>query len=297
MEQAAGEAADVADAQNRTGNRHGQHGDRLDKALGLELFLDHQIGDDHGQQRRDGRGDQRQDEGVLERLQALILGEDLSEPLEGQRAELVAPCREQRADGGAQVHHDHEDRRQRAKHRQRNGHRLIGDEHSCPGRLARQGRGGFGLQIVFLDGEHQQRNAQQHHSHRRSALFVIRAGDLQINGRRQRIVGAADDHGVGKVSDGLNEGHQKRVAKSRKHQRERDGREHLPPGSAHIPGGLLQRGVDILQQTLEHHVAHREECQRLDDGDAPEAIYVVIVYFQQEPGDQSRLAEQHDHGQ
>ena len=41
---------------------------------------------------------------------------------------------------------------------------------------------------------------------------------------------------------------------------------------------------------------HRSMLQiNMEEG--PEAIYVVIVYFQQEPGNQSRLAEQHDHGQ
>ncbi len=70
VEQAAREAAYVANAEHGARHRHGKHGDRLDKALGLKLPLDDEIRDDHAQQRRDGRGDQAENKRVAERLEA-----------------------------------------------------------------------------------------------------------------------------------------------------------------------------------------------------------------------------------
>jgi len=297
VEQSAGEAPDVAHAQHRAGHGHGQHGHGLDEALALEFLLYNKIGNDHGKEGRNRGRDQGQHEGILEGLQALILGEHLTEPLEGQGRELIAPGGEQSTDGHAQVHEHHKKRRQGAENRQRNGHAPVGDEHSGPGGLAGQGRSGLGLQIVFLHGEHQQRDTQQHHGHSRSALFVVSAGDLQINGGGQGIIGAADDHGVGKIGNGLDERHQEGVAQARQHQRQGHGGEYLPTGSAHIPGRFFQGGVDVFQQALEHHVAHREEGQRLHNGDAPEAVHAVVIDLQQKPGNEARLTEQHDHGQ
>ena len=58
----------------------------------------------------------------------------------------------------------------------------------------------------------------------------------------------------------------------------------------------LQRRINVLQQALEHHIAHGEERQRLHHHDAPEAVHAVVVDAQQEAGDDARLAEEHDHG-
>ena len=118
----------------------------------------------------------------------------------------------------------------------------------------------------------------------RLARRIRLAGDLQINGRRQRIVGAADDHGVGEVGNGFNECHQKRIAKTRQHQGQRHAGEHLPAGGSHVAGGLLHRGINVLQQALQHHIAHGEEGQRLHDYDAPEAVHAVVIAAQQEAG-------------
>src|SRR5699024_12595381 len=52
---------------------HGQHGNEFDKALGLEIPLDHQIGDDHAQQGGDGGRGQGQQEGIPEGLESLVL--------------------------------------------------------------------------------------------------------------------------------------------------------------------------------------------------------------------------------
>ena len=297
VENAVGEAADIAHTQYRARHRHGQHGHGLDKALAPEFPLDHQIGDDHAQQRRDGRGDQAQHKGVAERLEAVVPGEHQLEPFGGQREELEAPGGEERADGHADIHQDHEARRQRAQDGQRRLDALVLDEHPGAGRLAGQGGGGLALQIVLLHDEHGQRDAQQHHGHSRRARLVVGAGDLQVDGGGQRVVGAADDHGVGKIGDGLDERHQEGVAQTGQHQRQRHAGEYLPAGGAHVPCRFLQRRVDVLQKSLQHHVAHREERQRLDDDDAPEAVHAVVINAQQEPGDDARLAEQHDHGQ
>lgn len=140
---------------------------RLDEALALEFPLDHQIRDDHAQQGRDGRGDETQHEGIPEGLEAVIPGEHQAEPLARQREELEAPGGEEGPDGHAQIHQDHEARRQGAQHRQGDLHAPVLDEHPAPGGLARQGGGGFGLQIILLHREHQQRDAQQNHGHGR----------------------------------------------------------------------------------------------------------------------------------
>ena len=227
----------------------------------------------------------------------MVLGEDLREPLARQREELVAPGGEAGADGHADIHHDHKQRAERAEDRQRDLHALVLDEHAGAGGLAGERCGGLGLEIVFLHGEHGQRDEQQHDGHRRCSGLVVGAGDLQIDRRGQRVIGTADDHGVGKVGDRLDKGHEEGVAQTGQHQRQRHVREHLPAARAHIAGGLLQRGVDIFQQALEHHIADREEGQRLDDDDAPVAIDAVVVYVQQKAGDDARLAEEHDHGQ
>ena len=218
------------------------------------------------------------------------------EPLAREREELVAPRREAGTDRDANVHHDNKERHERAEHRERNSDAAVGDEHTAAGCLAGERGGGLALKIVLLYGKHRERNAEEHHRHRRGAGLVVSAGDLEIDGRCERIIGAADDHGVGKVGNGLNEGHEEGVAQTRQHQGQSHAGEHLPTGSTHVPGGFLQGGVDVLEQTLEHHVANREEGEGLDDGDAPEAIDAVVVNAQQEPGDDARLAEEHNHG-
>ena len=201
VEQAARETADVSDAEHRARNRHRQHRDRLDEALGLELALDHQVGDDHAEQGRDRRGDERQHKAVLKGLEPVVAGEDQLEPLRGQREELVAPGREQRPDGNADIHHDDEHRRQRAEDGERNLDASVLDEHSGPRRLAREGGGGLRLEVILLHGEHRERDAQQHHGHRGRARLVIGTRDLQVDRGCERVVGSADDHGVGKVRD------------------------------------------------------------------------------------------------
>ena len=178
MEQAAGEAPDIANAQNRAGYSHGQHGYGLYEALGPELPLDHQIGDDHTQQRRNGGGDQAQDERIPESLKSMVAGEDQLEPLACQREELEAPGGEAGPDGHAQVHHDDENGNQCAQNGQRDLYALIRNEHPAPGGLARQGGGSFALQIILLDGKHTECDAQQHHGHGCGAGFVVGAGDL-----------------------------------------------------------------------------------------------------------------------
>ena len=109
MEHAAGETADISDTEDRSGHGHGQHGDDLDKAFCFEFTLYHQIRDDHGKQGRNRRGDQGQDKGILEGLEALVAGEDLLKPAGGQR-EVAAPGAEQRAEGYTDIHHHHEER-------------------------------------------------------------------------------------------------------------------------------------------------------------------------------------------
>ena len=228
-------------------------------------------------------------------LEAVVAREDELEPLAREREELVAPRREAGTDRDANVHHDNKERHERAEHRERDLDAPVGDEHTAAGCLAGERGGGLALKIVLLHGEHRERNAEEHHRHRRGAGLVVSAGDLEIDGRCERIIGAADDHGVGKVGDGLDERHEKRVAETRQQQRERHAREHLPARSAHVARGLLERRIDVFQESLEHHVAHREERQRLHDGDAPEAVHAVIVDLQQEAGDDAGLAEEHDH--
>ena len=66
---------------------------------------------------------------------------------------------------------------------------------------------------------------------------------------------------------------------------------------AHVARGLHKRGVDVLQKPLEHHVAHGEEGQRLDDDDAPVAVDAVVVDTEQEARDYAGLAEEHYHRQ
>ena len=138
VEHAAGEAPDVPHAQHRAGHGHGQHGHGLNEALGLEPALDHQIGDNHGEQGRDGGGDEAEDKGVPEGPQALVFGEHLTEPLEGQGGELVPPGGEQGPDGHAGVHHDDEEGRQGAQDGQGDGDAPVLNEHPAPGCLARQ---------------------------------------------------------------------------------------------------------------------------------------------------------------
>ncbi len=107
VEQAAGKAADISHAKHRAGHGHRQHGHGLDKSLCLELPLHHQIGDNHGKQRGNGRGDKGKHKRIPEGLQALVLGEHLFKPFKGEGSELVAPGGEQRPNGYAQVHHNH----------------------------------------------------------------------------------------------------------------------------------------------------------------------------------------------
>ena len=226
----------------------------------------------------------------------MVAREDELEPFAGEREELVAPSGEERADGHAQVHEDDEGGGKTAENGQRDLDTLILDEHTAAGGLAGQGRGGLALEVILLHRKHRQRDAQQHDRHRRRARLIVGAGDLQINGGGEGIVGAADEHGVGEVGDGLDEGDEEGVAETGEHQRQRDAGEDLPAARAHVARGLLERGVDVLQKTLEHHVAHGEEGERLHDGDAPEAVDAVVVDAEQEAGDDARLAEEHDHG-
>ena len=120
---------------------------------------------------------------------------------------------------------------------------------------------------------------------------------MQIDGGGQGVVGAADNHGVGKVGDGLDEGDQKGVAQAGQEQREGDCGKDLPPAGPHVPGGLLQGGVYVFQQALEHHVTHWEEGKGLDNHDAPEAIDAVVIDFKPLAGNNAGLAEEHNHGQ
>ena len=295
MEQAAGEAAYVANAEDRARHGHGKHGHRLDKPLGFKLPLDDEIRDDHAQKRGDRRGDQTEQKRIAECLEAVVAREHELEPLAREREELVAPRREAGTDRHTKVHHDNKDRHERAEHRERDLDAPVGDEHAAAGCLAGERGGSLALKIVLLYGEHRKRDAEKNNRHRRGAGLVVSAGDLEIDGRCERIIGAADDHGVGKVGDGLDERYQKRVAETRQQQRERHAREHLPARSAHVAGGFFERGVNVFQESLEHHVAHGEERQRLHDGDAPEAVHAVIVDLQQEAGDDAGLAEEHDH--
>ena len=215
VEQAAREAADIADTENGARHRHGKHGDRLDESFGFKLPLDDEIRDDHAQKRRDGRGDQAENKRVAERLEAVVARKHELEPLAREREELVAPRREAGTDRDANVHHDNKERHERAEHRERNSDAAVGDEHTAAGCLAGERGGGLALKIVLLHGEHRERNAEEHHRHRRGAGLVVSAGDLEIDGRCERIIGAADDHGVGKVGDGLDERHEKRIAETR----------------------------------------------------------------------------------
>ena len=247
MEQTTGEAADVADAENGSRNGHCEHRNRFDEPFCFELPLDHQIGDDHAEQGGDRGGDHGQDKGVLKGLESMVFLEHLPEPLERERRELIAPGREQRADRYAEVHADDEDRGQRAEDRQRNRDALVLDQHSAARGFAGQCRRRLGFQVVLLHCKHCERDAQQHDRHRRRALFVVCAGDLQIDRSGERIVAAADDHRVCEVGDGLDERDEERVAEAGEQQRKRDARENFEAGSAHIPGGFFQRGIDVFQ--------------------------------------------------
>ena len=297
MEEAAGEAADVADAEDSAGNGHCQHGNGLDKALGPELALDDEVRDYHAQKRRDGGGNEREHEGVTEGLEAVVARKDELEPLAREREELIAPGREERADGNADVHEDDEQGGQRAQHGERRLDASVLDEHPAAGGLARERGGGLGLEIVLLHGEHGERDAQQHHGHGGRAGLIVSAGYLQIYSGGKGVVGAADYHGVCKVGDGLDKRDKKSVAETGKHERQRDAGKDLHATCTHVARGLLKRGVDILQKPLEHHVAHGEEGERLDDDDAPVAVDAVVVYAEEEAGYDAGLAEEHDHRQ
>ena len=218
------------------------------------------------------------------------------EPFAGQREELVAPGREQGTDGDAQVHDDDENRDQRAEDGKRNLHAGIDNQHAGPRCLAGQRRGGLGLKIVLLDDEHQHRDREQDDRHGGGAGLVVVAGNLQVDGRRQGIIGTTDQHRVGEVGNRFDEGDQEGVAETRQHQRKRHAGEHLEAARSHVAGSLLQGRIDILEQSLEHHVADREEGHRLDDDDTPETIDAVVVDSHQVTGDDARLSEQHDHG-
>lgn len=296
MEDTIGKAADIADTQYGAGHRHGQHGGKLDEALGLEVLFDHQVADDHGEQRGNGRRNERQDKGIGEGLQAVIAGEYTLEPFEGEM-EIVAPGIEESAEGHADIHEDDENGDGAAQHGKRYPNALIGDEHAGPAGLAGEGGCCFALKVVLLYQEHDEGNGQEHHGHGRRADLIVGTGDLQVDGGGQGIVAAADDHGVGEIGDGFNEGHEKGIAEAGQHERQGNTGEYLPAGGAHITGGLLQAGVDIFEQAAEHKVADREEGHGLYDDDAPEAIDAVIVNMQQVTGDDARLTEQHNDGQ
>ena len=145
MEEPAGEAPDVAHAQHRAGHGHSQHGHGLNKALGLKVPLDHQIGNDHAQKGRNGGSDEAQDEGIPEGLEPVIAAEHQLEPLARQGEELKAPGGEAGPDGHAQVHHDDEQSNQGAEYRQGDFDASVGDQHPAPGGLAGEGGGGFPL--------------------------------------------------------------------------------------------------------------------------------------------------------
>ena len=261
----------------------------------MEFLFDHQIADDHGKQRRDGRGDQAEHEGVPEGLQAAVF-EHVLEVLQGQGV-IPAPELKQRAKGNADVHQHHKGGEKPAQDGQGTGHALVRDEHPFPAGLAGQGGVGALFQIVFLNQEQHQRQAQQHHGHGAGARLVVSAGDLQVDGGGQRVVAAADHHGVGEVGHGFDERDQKRVAKARQHQGQGHGGEDLPPAGPHVPAGFFQRRVDVFQKALEHHVAYGEEGQNLHDGNAVQAVDVAVIDVQQAAGDETAAAEEQDHAQ
>ncbi len=211
--------------------------------------------------------------------------------------EIVAPGLKQCAEGDADVHEDDEEGEQRAEDRERDRDAPVLNQHSLAGSLAGEGRGALGLEVVLLHDEHEERDGEEDDRHRGGAFLVVGSGDLQVDGRRQRVVGAADDHRVREVGDGLDEGDEKCISETRQNQRQGDGAKDRPSGSAHVAGGLLEGGVYIFKKSPHHHVADREKCQRLDDRDAPESVDVVVIDVQQKTGDDAGLSEEHDHGE
>lgn len=105
------------------------------KPLVLKFFFDHQVADDHGEQRGNGRRNERQDKGIGEGLQAVIAGEYTLEPFEGE-VEIIAPGIEESAEGHADIHEDDENGDGTAQHGKRYPNALIGDEHADPAGLA-----------------------------------------------------------------------------------------------------------------------------------------------------------------
>ena len=211
--------------------------------------------------------------------------------------EVIAPRLEHGAERYADIHHNYEEGKQRAENRQRNRDAAVLDQHSLAGRLAGQSCCALGFEVILLHDEHKERDAEEDDSHCGRAFLIVGTGDLQVDRRRQCIVGTTDDHRVREVGDRLNESDQERVAKSRENQRKRYCHENLPAGRAHIAGSFLEGGIDILEKASHHHVADREESQCLDNGDAPEAVNVIVIDMQQEAGNDTGFAEQHDHGQ
>ena len=219
------------------------------------------------------------------------------EPFQAQ-AVIAAPKLEQRTEGNGDVHQNDEGRNDGADRRQRDADAAI--LNGCTGAAGLAGQRGsrLGLQIVLLHQEQHQCDGQQHHSHRRCTGGIIAAaGNAQVDGGGQGIVGAADHHRVGEVCHGLDEGHQERVAKAGEHQRQRHRGEDLPAGGAHVAGGFLHRGIDVLQEAFEHHVADREEGQDLHDGDAAQTVDIAVIDLQKGAGDQATAAKEQDHRQ
>ena len=125
-------------------------------------------------------------------------------------------------------------------------------------------------------------------------MLVVGACDLQVDRGSERIVRTTDQHGVREVGDTFDEGNQKCISTSWKHQRQRHRGKYLPTGSTHVARSFLKRRIDVAQKTSKHHVAHGEEGKYLYQCNTPEAVDIVVINPQQIAGNNARLTKEHD---
>ena len=158
----------------------------------------------------------------------MVAREHEREPLERQRV-VAAPGLEERTERDAGIHDHDEDSDNAAEDGKWYANRVVGDEHAAARCLAGERRGTLRFEHILLHDKHEKRDAQQHDCHGRGTLLIVGSRDLQVDGRCQRVIRSADDHGVREVSDGFDEGDKEGIAEAWKDERQRDAREDLPP--------------------------------------------------------------------
>ena len=106
------------------------------------------------------------------------------------------------------------------------------------------------------------------HCHGCGTFLIVCAGDLQINGGGQGVVGTADDHGVGKVRNGLDECHQECVAQARQDQADALSQE----------ARALSEQLETLREEIEQLSSYLEENRDAAEKAQEELEYLQGVY-------------------